>query len=57
MTLEELKKIEAALRECTHDVEEFSWGPSLEFARKRKEEALKILKREIRNYKKETLIP
>jgi hypothetical protein len=57
LTLQELKQIEESLRECKPDVEDFSWGPSLEFAWKRKEDALKILKREIKNYNKETLVP
>lgn len=51
MTLDELKQIKESLRECKPDVEDFSWGPSLEFAWQRKEEALKILTREIQRMK------
>lgn len=51
LSLEELEKIEFALRECSHDVEYFSWGPALEFAWARKKAALKLLKREIKELK------
>ncbi len=53
MNLEELKQIRDSLRECKPDVEDFSWGPTLEFALRRKEDALKILNREIRKTKEE----
>lgn len=55
MTLEELKKIKESLKECRPCVEDFNWGPALEFATRRQEEAIKILNREIRkhdNYRK-----
>jgi len=48
MKVEELKQIRESLKECKPDVEDFSWGPTLEFAQQRKKEALKILNREIR---------
>jgi len=48
MTLIELKEIRESLKECKPDVEDFSWGPSLEFALKRKRDALKILNQEIK---------
>ncbi len=48
ITLENLIKIKESLRECKPDVEDFSWGPSLEFAERRKKEALKILNAEIK---------
>lgn len=51
LSLEELKKIRESLRECRPHVEDFDWGPSLSFAEKRKEEALKLLKREIKELK------
>jgi hypothetical protein len=57
MTLDELKQIRESLRECKPDVEDFSWGPTYEFAQQRKKAALDILRREIRNYNKETQIP
>jgi hypothetical protein len=52
LTLDELKKIQESLKECRPHVEDFSWGPSLSFAEQRKEEALKLLKREIKELKK-----
>lgn len=54
LTLEELIKIKESLDELSVDVEYFSWGPSYEFAQQRKAEALKLVKREIRNYDKTT---
>lgn len=48
MTLEELKKVYESLKECDPDVEVFDWGPSWELARRRKEEALRILRKEIK---------
>lgn len=51
MTLEELKQIKESLNECNPEVEVFNWGPTLEFARKRKELAMKILNKEIRSLK------
>jgi len=48
MTLEELQKVYDSLKECNPEVEVFNWGPSWEFAKQRKEEALKILRKEIK---------
>lgn len=53
MTLEELLKIRDSLKECRPHVEDFSWGPTLEFAEVRKKEALSILSKEIKIKKKE----
>ena len=53
MTLSELEQIEGSLSECTPDVEEFWWGPGLEFANKRRREALNIIRREINKLKGE----
>ena len=53
ITKEELIQIKESLDECGPDVEYFSRGPSYEFAQQRKKSALKILKREIKNYGKE----
>lgn len=47
MTLNELKQIHDSLSECDPDVENFNWGPTLEFANLRKEAALQLLNREI----------
>lgn len=52
MNLNELKKIEESLKECNPQVEDFSWGPCLEFAQKRKDQALKIIQREIKREEK-----
>lgn len=51
MTLSELKQIMESLKECDPDVEYFCWGPTYEFAKQRKEAALKILRREIKELK------
>lgn len=47
MTIEELKQVYNSLSECGPDVEDFSWGPTYEFAMQRRETALKILKNAI----------
>ena len=51
MTFEELEKVRDSLKELTADVEDFSWGPSWEFANQRKAEALRIINREIKEKK------
>ena len=51
MTLEEAIKVEESLKELTADVETFDWGPSWEFANRRKAEALKIIRKEIKRLK------
>ena len=53
MNLDELKQIKESLKECKPDVEDFSWGPSWEMAQDRKKAALKILRRAIKECKKE----
>lgn len=53
MTLEEAIKVRNSLKELTADVEIFNWGPSWEFANRRKEEALKIINLEIKKLKNE----
>lgn len=52
MTLEEAIKVKESLEELSADVEVFNWGPSWEFANQRKAEALKIIKREIKELTK-----
>lgn len=47
MTLEELEQVYNSLIECGPDVEDFSWGPTYEFAMQRRETALKILKQAV----------
>ena len=47
LTIKELEQVYSSLLECGPDVEDFSWGPTYEFAMQRRETALKILKRAI----------
>jgi len=51
MTLDELKKIYESLKECHPSVEDFSWGPTYSFAQERREEALRIIRREMKELK------
>ena len=44
MNLKEAYKVLESLQELSVDVEDFSWGPSYEFARDRQKEAIKIIK-------------
>lgn len=48
MTLDDLIKIRESLAECDPDVEVFNWGPTYEFAKRRKQAALNILDTEIK---------
>ena len=47
LTINELEQVYNSLLECGPDIEDFSWGPTYEFARQRRETALKILKKAI----------
>lgn len=47
MTIKELEQVYSSLIECGPDVEDFSWGPTYEFAMQRRETALKILQNAI----------
>lgn len=51
MTLEEAIKVKESLSELSADPEVFNWGPSWEFANQRKDEALTIIKQEIKRLK------
>ncbi len=51
MTLDEAIKVKESLKELTADVETFNWGPSWEFANQRREQALKIINKEISRLK------
>lgn len=53
MTLEELEHVYNSMLECGPDVEDFSWGPTYEFAMQRRETALKILKKAIEEKRNE----
>jgi hypothetical protein len=55
MTLEEAIKIKDSLLELSPSVEDFSWGPSWEFAQKRRKEALKIIRSEIKRIQNEQI--
>ena len=57
MTLEEAVKIKESLEELSADVETFNWGPSLEFARQRQAEAIRIIKQEIAYINRDTRRP
>lgn len=54
MTLLELKLIRESLQECTPDERVFSWGPTLSMADKRRETALKLIRRAIKETKNDT---
>lgn len=54
MTLDEAIKIRDSLKELSASVEDFSWGPSWEFAKRRQAEALKIIQAEIKRIQNET---
>ncbi len=54
MTLEDAIKVKESLKELTADVETFDWGPSWEFANRRKTEALRIINKEIKALKDAT---
>jgi hypothetical protein len=54
MTLEDAIKVKESLKELTADVETFDWGPSWEFANRRKAEALRIINKEIKALKDAT---
>lgn len=44
MTFDELTKVFNSLEECYPNVEDFSWGPTYEFAKQRRQDALDILR-------------
>lgn len=51
MNLEEATKVLDSLQELEPNVEDFSWGPTLHFAQARQKEAIKILKKYIKELK------
>ena len=51
MTLDNLYKVLESLKELEATPEKFDWGPSCEFARKRQQEAIKIVRAEILSMK------
>ena len=51
MTLDDLQKVLGSLQELDPDVEKFSWGPTYSFAVSRQDEAIRIVKRAIKELK------
>lgn len=51
MTKKDLQRVYDSLLECGPDEEDFSWGPTYEFAMQRRERALNILKQAIEEAK------
>ena len=51
MNLEEATKVLESLEELSPDIEDFSRGPSYELARKRQNDAIKIIKKQIKELK------
>ena len=54
ISLQDLIKVRESLAELDANVEDFNWGPSIYFARKRKEEALRIIEQEINHLRQTT---
>ena len=53
MTLEEAIKVKESLEELEATAEKFDWGPSQAFAQERQQDAIRIIKKEIRRLKTE----
>jgi hypothetical protein len=53
MTLQEALKVKESLQELEATAEKFDWGPSQAFAQQRQEEALRIIKKEIKRLQAE----
>ncbi len=53
MTLEEAIKVKESLEELEATAEKIDWGPSQAFAQQRQDEAIRIIKREIKRLKAE----
>ena len=53
MTLEEAIKVKESLEELEATAEKFDWGPSQAFAQQRQDEAIRIIKQEIKRLKSE----
>lgn len=51
MTLEEAIIVKESLEELSPNPETFCWGPTLSFAKQRQDEALKIIRKEIKRLK------
>jgi hypothetical protein len=53
MTLQEALKVKESLQELEATAEKFNWGPSQAFAQQRQEEAIRIIKKEIKRLQAE----
>jgi hypothetical protein len=48
LSKDDIEKVIESLSECHPPVEVFNWGPTLEFAKSRRDHALKLLHKELR---------
>lgn len=55
MDLEEAQKVLESLEELSPDMYNFSWGPTMKFAKNRKKEAIKIIKKYIKKLKEKNV--
>ena len=51
MELSELNEVLDSLRELSPDIEDFSWGPSYEWAMQRRKRSIEIINKEIEKRK------
>ena len=51
MELSELNEVLDSLRELSPDIEDFSWGPSYEWAVQRRKKSIEIINKEIEKLK------
>ena len=51
MELTELNEVLESLRELSPDIEDFSWGPSYEWAMQRRKRSIEIINKEIEKHK------
>jgi len=49
--LDDLQKVLESLQELSPHPEDFSWGPTFEMAKRRQREAIRIVKKEIKEMK------
>jgi hypothetical protein len=57
LTIEDLQKVHDSLYECLPDEEQYQWGPTYEFAMRRREVALEILRRATAEARNNTCVP
>lgn len=51
MELSELNEVLESLKELSPDIEDFSWGPSYEWAMQRRKRSIEIINKEIEKHK------